>query len=221
VVFRKMSLARLRKAVEWLKKHFVELQRRTKTKGKSESAWARRRAKVVRRRLEEATMVLKAAEHGEGEAVGKLKVPNSPTPPHEHASEAEQVQYEVLKQLAEHSVAEAVPPPQARPKLGPRRKVHKVLEGVARMRAKQVMLAKAARRANRGQQRSVERRLHAERMARQRQRVEQEEQQQQQISRQEAALKLVVARRKEKLESVVAASARRDSVEPALRRGQR
>ena len=27
VVFRKMSLARLRKAVEWLKKHFVELQR--------------------------------------------------------------------------------------------------------------------------------------------------------------------------------------------------
>ena len=47
--FRKMSLARLRKAVEWLKKHFVELQRRTKTKGKSESAWARRRAKVVRR----------------------------------------------------------------------------------------------------------------------------------------------------------------------------
>ena len=215
MVFRKMSLARLRKAVQWLKKHLVELQRRTKTKGKSESAWARRRAKVVRRRLEEATMVLKAAEHGEGEAVGKLKVPNSPTPPHEHASEAEQVRYEVLKQLAEHSVAEAVPPPQARPKLGPRRKVHKVLEGVARMRAKQVMLAKAARRANRGQQRDVERRLHAERMERQRQRVEQEEQQQQQISRQEAALKLVVARRREKLEFVVAASARRDSVAAA------
>ena len=74
MVFRKMSLARLRKAVEWLKKHFVELQRRTKTKGKSESAWARRRAKVVRRRLEEATMVLKAAEHGEGEVVGRLSL---------------------------------------------------------------------------------------------------------------------------------------------------
>ena len=120
--------------------------------------------------------MLKAAERGEGEAVGRLKVPNSPTPPHGHASEAEQVQYEVLQRLAEHSVAEAVPPPQleARPKLGPRRKVHKVLEGVARMRAKQVMLAKAARRANRGQQRDVERRLHAERMERQRQRVEQE-----------------------------------------------
>ena len=80
------------------------------------------------------------------------------------------------------------------------------------MRVKQVILAKGARRANRGQQRDVERRLHAERMERQRQRAEQEEQQQQQISRQEAALELVVARRREKLEFVVAASARRDSV---------